>query len=112
MSTNSAQTQGDVHMRVTEVTLSTVPEDHVNHRHRSVQVAWRGPGDLYAVLRYGDCLAADGTWDWEPRPSERDDAWKATHRFPYEQAVALAATAVQLLEATDLARAARPDTEA
>ncbi len=111
MSENSVQVQGDVHMRVTEVTIATVPEDHVNFRHRSVQVAWRGPGDVYAVTRMRECLAADGTWDWEPQPSDREDDWIATHRFPYQQAVALAATAVQLLEATDRARAARPASE-
>jgi hypothetical protein len=114
MSDNSVQTQGDVHMRVTEVTLSAIPEDNVNHPHFSIQVAWRGPGDVYAVKRHSQVLGADGTWDYEPRPSSRTDEWIATHRFPYEQAVALAAAAVQFLTvngftvADVLARAPRP----
>lgn len=97
MSENSVQLQDGVHMRVTEVTISAVPEDNVNHGHFSIAVAWRGPGDVYAVTRHRQCLAADGTWDYEPQPSSRTDEWIASHRFPYEQAVALAAAAVQFL---------------
>lgn len=94
---SSQQVDGGIHMRVTEVTVSAVPEDNINHGSLSIAVAWRGPGDIYAVTRRSRCLGADGTWDYEPRPSSRTDEWIAAHRFPYEQAVALAATAVQFL---------------
>jgi hypothetical protein len=97
MSDNNASIVDGVHMRVTEVTVSAVPETNINHGHFSIAVAWRGPGDVYAVIRFGQCLATDGTWDYEPNPSSRTDEWIATHRFPYDQAVALAATAAQFL---------------
>jgi hypothetical protein len=93
----SQQDTDGITMRVTEVTVSAVPENNVNHHHFSIQVAWRGPGDTYAAVRHRMCLDANGTWDYEPRPSERTDEWIAAHRFPYKTAVALAATAVQFI---------------
>lgn len=39
-----------------------------------------GP-DLWAVRRLGRCLNRDGEWEYEPRPSSRDDAFKARCRF-------------------------------
>lgn len=78
--------------RVTEITVSAIPEDNINHGHFSVAVQWRG-GETYAVTRHGQCLGADGTWDYEPRPSNRDDDWIAAHRFGLEKATELAGRA-------------------
>lgn len=82
-------TASEVHMRISEVTVSALPEDDVNHKLFSVKVSWRG-GDRYAVERSGQCLGSDGEWDYEVSPSEREDEWNATHRFSYDQACALA----------------------
>jgi len=60
-----------------------------------VTVAWRGPGDQWAVIRgcymSGNlpCFDADGEMDYEPSPSNRTDEWKATHRFTLDEAFAL-----------------------
>jgi hypothetical protein len=100
--------------RVTEVTISALPEDNVNHGLYAVTVQWRG-GDTYAVKRLSMVLGADGEWDYEPSPSNRDDDWIATHRFTYDRAVELAAQAAPhvtvngLTVADCLARAAAYD---
>lgn len=78
-----------LHAKLTEVTFSVLPESSVNHGTYAVTVAYRGD-ELYAVLHRGFCLAADGTWDYEPRPSSREDDWLATHRFDYDTASQLA----------------------
>lgn len=74
-----------IHTRITEVTVSVVPEGSIDHDVFSVKVAWRG-GERYAVVRRGRCLSHDGTWDYETIPSERTDDWIATHRFTYDEA--------------------------
>lgn len=83
-----------VHSRLTEVTLSAIPEDNINHSLYSVTVTWRG-GDQYAVKRHSQVLGADGTWEYEPSPSNRTDEWIATHRFDYDTAMRLAHEACQ-----------------
>jgi hypothetical protein len=54
----------------------------------------QGP-DLWAVRHVGNCLAIDGTWDWEPRPSARTDAWIAANRFTTAQKAINAAQAAK-----------------
>lgn len=73
------------HVRITEVTVSAVPEGNINHSVFAVQVAWRG-GENYAVVRLGRCLGKDGEWSYESIPSERTDEWIAAHRFTYDEA--------------------------
>jgi len=81
-----------VHYRLTEVTVSAIPEGNVNHTLYSVKVQWRG-GETYAVERHGQVLGSDGEWDYEPLPSSREDDWIATHRFTYDRAHQLACEA-------------------
>lgn len=51
---------------------------------------------LWAVRFNGDCLNKDGKWEWEPRPSERDDEFLAQCRFPdAETAINAAINAVR-----------------
>lgn len=76
-------------IRISEVTVSALPEHHMEFDLFAVKVAWRG-GDRYAVVRRSYCLGADGKWEYEQRPSERADEWIATHRFPYDEAIRLA----------------------
>jgi len=78
-------------LTITEVQVSILPEDNVNHGAYALQVSYRGDG-RWAVMHMRWCLGRDG--EWEPSPSERDDAWLAEHRFTYEEACALASDAV------------------
>jgi hypothetical protein len=45
---------------------------------------------LYGVKNLGRCMDAKGKWETEPRPSSRSSKWLAKHRFPLEEALALA----------------------
>ena len=51
------------------------------HRTRQDPEAW-------AVRRDIDCLALDGTWSYEPKPSSRTEEWLARHRFASAEAAA------------------------
>jgi hypothetical protein len=101
-----------VHARITEVTVSAIPESSVNHSVYAVQVQWRGD-DRYAVKRHSLVLGADGEWDYEPMPSSREDDWITTHRFGYEEALQRAVEAAPhvtvngITVAESLARSAR-----
>jgi len=85
--------------RVTEYVVYALPEDLCSDwYHWSFTVSWRGPGDLWAVTHGGSCLGADGRWDYEPSPSNREEDWKATHRFPLNEALRLAHEAAPKLK--------------
>lgn len=75
--------------RVTRYEVSCLPPDNINARHFTITVEWRG-GDHWAVCWFGECLGADGEWDYEPRPSSREDDWLETHRFTLGIALMLA----------------------
>ena len=79
-----------IYTRLSEVTVSALPEDHIDHHLFAITVQWRGE-KTYAVARGRQCLSLAGEWDWEPIPSDRAEAWVATHRFSYDAAMALAA---------------------
>ncbi|MEV6737922.1 hypothetical protein AB0N14_13705 [Streptomyces sp. NPDC051104] len=64
------------------------PDDHEGAVF-NLAVEYRGRG-LWAVIRMGSCLGADGTWSYESIPSERTDEWLAEHRFDLETALKLA----------------------
>jgi hypothetical protein len=85
-------TQPSDNMRITEVTVCALPEDHIEHDAYALRVQWRG-GETHAVTRMRRCLGTDGEWDFEPSPSNRDDDWIATHRFGYDEALRLAVEA-------------------
>ena len=38
-------------------------------------------GERWAVRQGGSCLSVDGSWEYEPLPSSRDDAFYARFRF-------------------------------
>lgn len=82
---------------ITEYTVTGLPEDDVNRQVWSIQIAWRGPGDVWAIVHLSSCYSTEGGWDWEPSPSNRDDEYKATHRFTLEEAMALAPVAYDSL---------------
>jgi hypothetical protein len=83
-------------VRVTCYAVSCLPEDHELAPHLSVAVEYRGRGK-WAVTHFGQCLNADGEWDYEMRPSARDDDWLSTHRFDLDTALELAKQAVPKL---------------
>lgn len=61
-----------------------------NTRNFRVHVSWRGSA-TWAVVWIGECW--NGTdWEWESRPSSRDDdeAFLARTRYPLEEACRLA----------------------
>lgn len=82
-------TAPDPEVRVTRYEVSCIPEDHETRFSLTVAVECRGRGK-WAVLNAPYCLGSDGEWEYEMRPSERDDEWLATHRFDLETALELA----------------------
>lgn len=78
--------------------VTGLPDDDENAFTWMISIEWRGPGDLWAVMHHGKCLSTTPDWwDYEPSPSNREDDWKATHRFPWETAVDLAVNALPKL---------------
>ena len=57
----------------------------------------RGGKTLWAVRQLSNVMSADGEWEWEPSPSNRDDEWLARYRY---------ATAADALAAVERWRAA------
>ena len=77
-------------VQATRYTVNCLPEDDINASAYEITVEYRGRG-LWAVLQRGMwCLGKEGDWDYEMRPSERDDDWLATHRFTEAEALRLA----------------------
>jgi hypothetical protein len=80
---------GLVKVRPTQYTVSLLPPDHIDEDLFAITVEYRGHGQ-WAIARRGMCLDVGGEWEFEPRPSERDDDWLLTHRFESATAVKLA----------------------
>ncbi|MDO4254358.1 MAG: hypothetical protein Q4C81_04310 [Kocuria sp.] len=71
----------------------------VDKQHFELAVEWRCTdedtgADRWAVVHAGACLSADGTWEHEPRPSSRDEEFLRRFRFSLDDALRLAAAAV------------------
>lgn len=79
----------DPRVEATQYTVSVMPENSTDRHLFDLTVELRGPGQ-WAVCHMRKCLGTDGQWDYEPLPSERDDKWKAGHRFDLNQALILA----------------------
>lgn len=78
-----------VHARSYEVSVWPPEIECMDSGTWKLTVEYRGKG-LWAVTQLSQCLGADGTWEWERRPSGQDDEWRAAHRFPLGAALALA----------------------
>lgn len=76
----------------TQFTVCPIDLDHPMHGTYAITVEYRGRG-RWAVLRGRRCLGADGVWDWELIPSDRDNSWLETHRFDLETALGMAEAA-------------------
>ena len=78
------------HAVATRYTVNLLPETASPDAHIfEITVEYRGRG-RWAVCRHGMCLGVDGTWDYEVRPSEREDDWLDAHRFDQDTALRLA----------------------
>lgn len=86
-----------VHVAVDRYTVNAMPEDAVQHYLWLITVERRRGTDSWAVCRHRMCLGRDGEWSWEPSSSNRTDEWIAEHRFPLQEALALAVKAAPLL---------------
>ncbi|WP_431980041.1 hypothetical protein [Streptomyces qinglanensis] len=86
----------DPTVQPTRYVVSCLPGDDTDRHLFSIQVEYRGR-DRWAVVRHGQCLTADGFWDWEHVPSERTDEWLAAHRFDVDTALRLAREAAPLI---------------
>ena len=76
----------------TQYTISPVPLDDDEQRyadHFNVTVEWRGER-LWAVVNGGYTLTAAGNWEYEPRPSSREDDYLTRCRFDLDTALGLA----------------------
>lgn len=88
------------HMKVTGYTVyptgyddTEIPSDKF---HFVITVEDRGKG--WAVCWMGDVLNSEGTFEYEPRPSSRDDDFYDRCRFDEEKAKRLALVAVDQLQ--------------
>ncbi|OPC83038.1 hypothetical protein B4N89_20715 [Embleya scabrispora] len=85
-------TEPRIHVRPTRYQVCALPEGDINEPSYTIDVEYRGR-DLWAVTRHSRCLGRDGTWDYEMRPSEREDDWLREHRFDLDTALELARAA-------------------
>jgi hypothetical protein len=76
-------------VQTTGYQLFWFPEDDPDAFVWSLTVEWRG-GETWAVCHHRYCLSATGEWDFEVRPSEREEGWVAAHRFNLDTALSLA----------------------
>jgi len=73
----------------TRISVNLLPPSDPHGHVFEITVEYRGHSQ-WAVLRHGWCLSQDGSWDYELRPSEREDEWIAAHRFDLDTALDLA----------------------
>ncbi|MDX3637798.1 hypothetical protein PV728_48020 [Streptomyces europaeiscabiei] len=73
----------------TAYSVNCLPEDGIDSHVFEITVEYRGK-DRWAVKRHSQCLSSEGVWEWEMRPSEREDDWLDTHRFDLDTALKLA----------------------
>ncbi|WP_154697039.1 hypothetical protein [Lentzea guizhouensis] len=76
-------------VRVTEYTVSCLPQGHPQEHNFSLTVAERSPG-RWAVQRYSSCYDADGNRGYEFVSTGRGDDFVARFRHSLDDALALA----------------------
>lgn len=88
-----------VYIEPTTHTVSCLPPSHRARRHYTLTIELRNPhAGLWAVCRDGGCYDVDGNWEFEASTTNRDDAFKARFRFPFDQARILAIRIAPTLE--------------
>uniref|UniRef100_UPI0035D9AFEB hypothetical protein n=4 Tax=Bacteria TaxID=2 RepID=UPI0035D9AFEB len=71
---------GEPIVQASKYSVNCLPEDGIDSHVFEITVEYRGHG-RWAVKRHSQCLGSDGTWEYEMRPSEREDEWLDAHRF-------------------------------
>lgn len=92
----TAATDLNVTVEPTTYSVTAFPDDDINSTVWLITIEARGFG-RWAVCHFRQCLGADGEWDYEPRPSSREDDWIADHRFDLDEATRLAREALPRL---------------
>lgn len=72
--------------KVTGYTLSLIDLDLDEATSWCLTVEWRGD-ESWAIKHNGFCLNRDGEWEWEPSPSNRDDAFLLRCRYDEQTAL-------------------------
>lgn len=85
----SDHTTPEPHVQVTRYEVYLFPPDDFTHSHYTISIELRDT-NLWGVFQGPYCLGADGVWEYEPLPSNRDDAWLDAHRFDLDTALRLA----------------------
>lgn len=91
-------------VRVTEYQVSCLPLDGTARGWGGVfdvHVTWSGIADLWAVRANGRVYDIDGVEEYEPIPSERDDAFLARFRHDQDTAMRIAHTVAPLITIND-----------
>jgi hypothetical protein len=76
-------------VRITEYSVSCLPQDDVNADLFTLTVVERAPG-RWAVTRGSFCYDADGKREFESNPTGRTEEFRARFRFTLDDALALA----------------------
>lgn len=103
--TDEETVPGGAYAIATRFTVNLLPETDINSHVFEITAEYRGHGQ-WAVLRHGWCLDVNGQWDYELRPSEREDDWIAAHRFDLDTALRLAKEQAPLVTVNGLTAAA------
>ncbi len=82
---------------VSQYAVIVVPEEYPGAHHWNITVDRRGPNS-WAVRRGVMELNRDGEWDFPPRNSDLTDDYLSGHRFPAEEALERAESAIPTLE--------------
>jgi hypothetical protein len=69
--------------------VNLLPETSMYAPVFEITVEYEGRGQ-WAIRHLGWCLGHEGAWDYERRPSAREDDWIAIHRFDLDTALRLA----------------------
>ena len=86
--------QPPVTVAVTGYMVSRLPDTSIDQETWGIRVEAAGHG-RWAVRHHSQALGRDGSWDWEPSPSNRDTAWLSQHRWDSAEEAIAAALAVE-----------------
>lgn len=85
-----------VHVTLTSMEVSCLPEEHDARPAYTVKIAYRGNG-LYAVEHVRWCFDRDYQRDYNRVPDEGAEEWLARFRFDFETAMKVAERVAHLL---------------
>lgn len=86
--------QPPVTVAVTGYMVSRLPDTSIDQETWGIRVEAAGHG-RWAARHHSQALGRDGSWDWEPSPSNRDDDWLDQHRWDSAEEAIEAALAAE-----------------